>query len=161
MLAEYSRALERIFENDEEALARANELLSEAEEYFAPQEVSLPPAGRRHNAYVWRLLQLDDARRVSESAYDKLARIRYGGYGTDGRVHTHHADAAKAAERQELGEEVSKRAQKATQNILQPVARLLFFIETPPDKRGEWHVYENVSERNSASAVCSQHYVCR
>ena len=107
------RALERIFD-DEEAHARANDLLNEAEKFFAPIEASLPLAGRRHNAYIWRLLQLDDVKRASETAYEKLARIGYGGYGTDGRAHQHHADAAQAAIRQELsGEKVSRHAQKS------------------------------------------------
>ena len=151
MLAEYARALELIFgEEDKEAHnlahARANELLDEAEQFFAPQEASLPPAGRRHNTYVWRLLLLDDAQRAGETACEKLARIGYGGSG-DARVFQHHNAVATAAERQERGEDVSNDAQNSNcKRALQPDARNRFFIETPPDTRGEWRIYENVSE---------------
>ena len=112
MLAEYARALERIFDKDEEAHERANELLNEAVRQFTRIEASLSHADRRHNAYVWRLLP-DDAQRADETAYEKLARIGYGGYGTNLRVYKHHNAAAQAAKRQERGEEVSSDTQNS------------------------------------------------
>ena len=150
VFAEYSRALERIFDDDNAAHSRANELLTEADRFFAPTEASLQPSERRYNSYIWRRLQNDRATRTAENAYEKLERIGYCGYGTNEREHTHRLSAAKAAKRQEQGEEVSRDAQISTlKRKLQPSPRDRFFIEHPPGKMGESRVYESVSERKA------------
>ena len=111
MLAEYARALERIFDEDEEAHERASELLHEADHFFAPTEASLPQAARRHNTYCWRLPKADRATRAAEDAYEKLARIGYCGYGTNTRAYGHRGAAIRAAKREAQGEKVSSDGQ--------------------------------------------------
>ena len=151
VFADYARALERIFDDDAEAHERANQLLAEAERFFAPIEASLPPTERRHNAYFWHRLQDDQVTHADENAYVKLERICYCGYETSVRERFHWQSAAKAAKRQEQGgEEVSRDAQKSTlKRTLQPCARDLYFIEHPPGTIGESRVYESVSKRKA------------
>ena len=129
-VAEYARALERIFAGVIAALERAIELLEQAERYFALIEATLPPAERRHNAYIWRLLQHDEAKRADESEYEKLERIGYGGSGTSLRALQHWWSANKARSLQEENDvEVSRDAQNSTlKRILQPCGRQRYFM---------------------------------
>ena len=72
------------------------ELLANADRIFKPLETSLLPTERRHNSYVWRRLQFDQATRAAENAYETLERIGYGGSGTGVRAMQQWAAADKA-----------------------------------------------------------------